>query len=499
MKNNLDHSPSTNINNIILNGSIWQGISLVTQAVLQLIVLAVLARNLQPADFGILALANIFLGLVGLFSQAGIGPAIVQRSDLSDSHISAGFLMTFGLGVFITSLTWYMSASVGVYFNNGDVVPVIRVLGFIFFITSFGIISESLLQREFEFKKLLVVNISSYLFGYATVGIILALLGFGVYSLVMAMLVQSLIRSIILILMRPYYIFSRFNKAHAFQLTKFGAGLSLARSFNYAALQADRFIIGKFLGVATLGFYQMAFNIMALLSRYVGDIIDKVLFTGMAHIQNDHAQLTKVYFNAYSIANLIILPVAAIMIINCHDIVSIILGDDWLVIVLPLQVLLAAAGFRISTRLSDSLLRAKGAVYSNAFVKLLFAIFVVSGSYFRLDAGLPGVAAGVFLAVFLHYLILSKLCLKYLDGSWKDYFIESRPGIIYAGIVLIVSGSVHFLISDFSLHPFISLALSMLSSILVAIAVLYKYPVTLGAGGLWLLNKAKNKWGEKYP
>src|SRR4030067_1351348 len=166
--------PKENLTKSTLSGFAWQYTSFIAQAVMQLIVLAVLARLLSPEDFGVLGLAMIFLGFGALFSQLGVGPALIQRSELTPIHIRVGFTLSILLSLIFTLLLMAISPWVAVFLRNDQVTDVLYVVSLNFLFAGFGVVAESLLKRNLRFKSLMWASVWSYVFGYALIGIILA-------------------------------------------------------------------------------------------------------------------------------------------------------------------------------------------------------------------------------------------------------------------------------------------------------------------------------------
>jgi len=196
--------PKENLTKKTFSGFAWQYTSFIAQALLQLIVLAVLARLLSPEDFGVLGLAMIFVGFAALFSQLGVGPALIQRSELTPVHIRVGFTLSVILSLVFTLLLVAISPLVARFVRNDQVTDVLLVVSLNFFFTGFGVVAESLLKRNLRFKSLMWASVWSYVFGYALTGIVLAYLGFGVWALVGATLGQSLLKSVLLLIFNPH-------------------------------------------------------------------------------------------------------------------------------------------------------------------------------------------------------------------------------------------------------------------------------------------------------
>ena len=215
------------LTNRTVYGFIWLFTGTNAQAVLQLVVMIILARLLTPVDFGVVGMAMVVVGFSQIFSQLGVGPAIVQIANLSKVHIKAGFTLSVMLSCFVGMIILLSAPLFARFFRMTDLQPVIQVLALVFPITGLSVIGEALLQRDMQFKKLAIINMTSYALGYGTVGVVFALSGWGVWSLVFAQIGQAAIKAIIILLLKQEAVGFVIKSVELKRLLNFGTGLSL--------------------------------------------------------------------------------------------------------------------------------------------------------------------------------------------------------------------------------------------------------------------------------
>jgi O-antigen/teichoic acid export membrane protein len=181
---------------VVKAGLSWQTASVAIQAVMQMVVLSVLARLVEPAAFGLVAMANVAIAFGQLLSEAGAGSAVVQRQKpITNTFISAAFMLSVGIGVVLFAAQAVLSSWLEAFFGMPGLQPVLIALGLIFVIMGAGRVCEALLQREMQFAALMKINFAAQVLGYAAPAVVLALLGFGVWALVGATLLQALLRT----------------------------------------------------------------------------------------------------------------------------------------------------------------------------------------------------------------------------------------------------------------------------------------------------------------
>ncbi|HLS53782.1 MAG TPA: lipopolysaccharide biosynthesis protein, partial [Tissierellaceae bacterium] len=290
-----DSSVKRSLSEKTISAFLWLGTGSGLQSIMQLLVLAILARLIDPSDFGVLHVTLIVVGFARLMSQMGIGPAIVQKNNLSYNHIYSGFTISLVFGVILALILCLFSNAIEAFFKMHGLGFILKIISTIFIIESFIVIPQSLLQRDLKLKEYATINIISYLFGYGLVGIGLAALGYGVYSLVWALVFQSILKACIATYLVPRFYILTFHYKSLKELLYFGGGVTTAQFANYLAAESDSIITGRYLGAEALGLYSRAYSIMVKPVNLLGSAVDKALFPSMSTIQKDHQRLKSAY------------------------------------------------------------------------------------------------------------------------------------------------------------------------------------------------------------
>lgn len=482
-------TPIKSLTTQTLQGGAWQLVSVVAQAVLQIAVLAILARHVSPEEFGLVAIAGIATSLATMLGQIGLGPAIIQRSQISQLHIRVAHTTSIILGGLSVSILWICAPFIANFFEAPAVTLIVKIISLSFLFASVGVTADALLQRELEFRKILVVDLISYIVGYILVAIPLAILDYGVWSIVLGTVAQSLTKSSILLLFHPHNLLPSFSMQELRDLLGYGTGLTFTRLFNYGALQGDYFIVGRTLSTTALGIYERTFRIIFLPGRYIGDVIDRVMFPAMAKVQDDPERLANSYLRAINIVHLCLSPVSVIMVVLAPEIINVILGPSWQEAVLPLQILSLSIPFRTTVRVCDSLVRAVGAVYQSAARKALFAILVVLGSWIGHFWRLEGVAIAVTIATAVNFLLMMHLGLVLTGIHLKTFISMLTPGTSVSLLTLVVSAATCHLLRIVEIAPFVILVSTILTTITTAGLVTIIYPPLIGDHAGWLVEK----------
>jgi len=416
-------------------GFFWQFGGAIFKTVLQLAVLVILARLISKADFGIVQSSMVVVGLAKLISQMGVGPALVQKKELTELHIRAGTTLTFLLSFFSFLIVYISSGILADFFRMPALKEVLKIVSILFIIEGFSTVSQSMLLREMKQKILVQIDFISYLIGYGIVAVTLSYFGFGLWSLIIGQIMQSTLMCILSFVKSRHSILPYFGRSEFKELLYFGGGFTIARLFNYIANEGDNIVVGRYLGADALGAYSRAYSIMVKPVGLIGDSIDKVLFPAMSARQSQPKRLIEAFVNGSKMITLICIPISIIIISSSEEIINLMLGNKWSETVLPLQILSAGLIFRMGYKMGDCLTRATGKVYSRARRQFIYAICVLVGCYVGSFWGINGVAIGTFFAVFVNYVLMIHLSLTILKINWL-YFLKRISPELFISILL---------------------------------------------------------------
>ncbi len=477
-----------------LTGLLWNILGTCCHLMLKLFILTVLARLLEPQDFGLVGAALVIVGFSGIFAQLGVGPAIIQRCKLDEVHIRVGFTFSMLMATILSMTVWFLAQVISDFFNMEGLCPVIRVTAIIFLINGLGVVAESLLLRSLQFRGLAMLELLSYAIGYGVVGILLAITNMGVWALVGANIAQILIKTFGALYLAPHSCIPSFNSVALKQLLHFGSGFTLGKIANYLAIQGDNIVVGRFLGAQALGFYGRAYQFVVMPANLFGGVLDKVLFPAMAQIQHEPFKLAQVYRRNIACIALVTLPFSVIFFILAPDIVHILLGTKWSECITPFKILTLGLLFRTSYKASDSLARATGAIFSRAWRQWIYAFSIFGGSWIGQHWGINGVAIAVLLAIIINFALMAHLSLIITKLSLQNFLISHIPAIALAALL----GTLTWLIkiaTTFLLLPRIVYFVILVPSLICTIPVLWRFwpNVFLGEEGHWVILLITNR------
>lgn len=482
----------------VLSGLFWTAGGKGAQAVLQFVVMAILARLMSPLEFGIVGAAMIIVGFSDILTRLGLGPALVQRSELKPAHLGTALFVSLIFSSLTGALIWIFAPTAAGFFNYEGVETVLRALAWLFPIRGCGVVADSLAQREMRFKWLASRDALCLFVGYFGVGVGLALAGFGVWALVAASLVTASIRTIALLIEYPPKHF--LPQRRAFQeLVYFGGGFTLARIANYLALQGDNLVVGRMLGLPALGLYGRAYQLMSAPASLFGQVLDDVLFPSMSKMQHEKERLAKAYLRGVSLIALVMLPASVVSIIIAPELVRFLLGAKWMEVVLPFRILTLGLILRTSYKMSDSLARATGSVYRRAWRQAVYAASVIGGAWIGQFWGIAGVAAGVLASLIINFTLMAQMSLNVVGISTRTFLkVHEKAFLLSMTTALVTLPTVVFL-RQANAPPFLLLIVTgFVLFVYFSLIIVFAPHRFLGEEGMWMLYVLKNYVPDKY-
>lgn len=424
-----------------VGGFAWVVMAHGGQMVLQLVVLAILARLLTPADFGVVAAALVVINISTYVGELGLRHALVQRLELRAAHVRVALTLSVLLGGAIWALVWATSPLLSSLFNLPELSAVLPVLAASFFIRMLTV-GDVLLQRDLRLRQLSIIEVASYALGYGVVAVTLALRGWGVWAMVIGHIGYAATRTLILWFYRPHPWRPSLERGPLVQLVTFGGGRTLAEMAEFVAVQGPNVVVSRWLGATALGFYGRAYQLMSMPSQVLSWAMQKALFPSMASVQTDSARLRSAYTTGIAMIALATLPLSVLAILVSPELILVLLGSNWMPLRSALDILLIGMLFRASYTVSDGLVLAKGAVYRQANRRFVYAGLVIAGALVGQNWGLAGVASGILVALTVNFLLMSQLSISLIQMSWREFLAAHTPAAVATVAVTVVAAPV---------------------------------------------------------
>ncbi len=335
------------------SAQIWgaRGVSFVT--------FAILSRLLNPEAFGLVALATLFITFIQTFQDQGFGDAIVQRADLQTDHLDTAFWTNVVIGAALTATSIALAGLIADIFHEPQLVPIIRWLSLSFILAGLNSVQAAILKRRLAFKELALREILAIVIS-GIIGVTLAFLGFGVWSLVVQDLVNLAVGVLVLWSVSGWRPGLRFSKNHFIELLRFGLNIVGINILNFLNTHADDVLIGYFLGPTLLGFYTIAYKLFGVMKDLLTSVTNAVAFPTFSRLQDDPERMRRAFYQALYYTGLIAFPAFIGTMLVAPELIPTLFGPQWALSIPVLQILVLIGILHSIFYFHDSLIIALG-------------------------------------------------------------------------------------------------------------------------------------------
>jgi O-antigen/teichoic acid export membrane protein len=306
----------------------WVGISQAARVLIQIVSVAVLSRLLPPSDYGIMALAAVVTNFAGLFRDMGTASAVVQRKDLSQDLMDAIFWFNVCFGLVIGLIVAAAAPVAARIFHAPTLFWVLLAMAPVFPIAGWGSPLLALMERNNAFREIAWIEASSAAMGLAA-AVAAALLGAGVYSLVLQFVVTVAVSAVELWRRSHWTLRLSCNFSELRSIWKFSSNLMLFNLINYFSRNSDSMIIGRTLGTVSLGLYSLAYRILLFPLQNLTFVISRALLPIYSRRQNDLGGVGVVYLKTLKMIAMVSAPVMFGLWALRKPFVAVVFGSKW--------------------------------------------------------------------------------------------------------------------------------------------------------------------------
>lgn len=357
------------LKNSTISGVIWRFGERVLAQLINFIVSIVLARVLFPEEYGIVAIVTIFITIADSFVTNGLGTSLIQKKNADDKDFSTIFHASLIISIFLYLILFFIAPVISKIYLNNDITLVLRIMGLRLPIAAINSIQQAYVSRKMIYKKFFYSTISGAIVS-GIVGVVMALLGFGVWALVAQYLINSIMGTIVLFIIiewRPKLEFS-FKKFR--ELFSFGWNVMMAGFLGTIFDQLKGFVIGFKYTATDLAYFNRGEQIPSLLYSNVNVAFESVLFSAISKLQDDKMAVKNALSKMIKITSFVMVPIMVGIVAISDSLITIILTEKWIACVPFLRVVCFQYCFAIINNVNLQALKAIGR--SDVLLKLEF-------------------------------------------------------------------------------------------------------------------------------
>lgn len=424
-----------------LTALFWSALEQFGNQIIGFIISIILARLLLPAEFGLLAMVAVFIGIGNILIESGLTQSLIRSGDVDDRDYSTVFYFNLFGSTLIYGLTYVSAPYIADFYGQEELTSILRVLGITFIISSFSAIQITRLKKAMDFKTQMIVSTPSMIIGGVS-GVLLAFYGYGVWSLVYSRIIQSTASTVQLWFHSKWQPLLVFDKERFKKHFGFGFKLMLSGIIDTIFTNAYAIIIGKFFAASQVGYYYKADGLRMLPVRSLSQIVTKITYPLFAEVQDNNAQLKSIYKRIMQMVLFFVAPTLTILGVLGEPLFRFLYTEKWLPAVPYFQILCIGGILYPIHAYNLQILNVKGK--SGLFLRLeiikkilLVIVIIISFQY-----GIFGLLYGSVLVSILSFFVNTHYSGKFIGYSAWEQIRELSPILVLSLIsgILIYAG-----------------------------------------------------------
>jgi len=440
--------PESSLSQRVAKGGVWVFTLRLLEKGLGLIKLVILARLLAPHDFGLFGIALLAMSTLETFSQTGFQTALIQKKEDITQYLDTAWTISVIRAIILFVILFFSASYVALFFDTPQASLIIKVIGISMLLGGFTNIGTVFFQKELKFNKQFIYRFSTALAEFVVV--ISAALAFrNVWAFVYGSLAGGVTGLVAGYVIHPYRPRFRFDLNKAKELFGFGKWLFGSSIVIFLVTQGDDAFVGKALGATMLGFYQIAFRIANMPSSEFTGMIGRVTFPAYSKLQAVPQQLREAYLRTMNFSTFLSIPFAGGIIVLAPQFTQTFLGEKWLPIITPIQILAISGLFRSIAGTGSAMFNAIGKPKLDFKMNITRLVVIVLSIYPLTKIwGISGTSLSVLFGIIVACFIWVRASIKETKTSSGDYFATILPPtigtIIMCGIIVYILKTIAF-------------------------------------------------------
>ncbi len=416
---------------VVMRGFLWtSGGRLIVQLATWVVSLTI-ASILDPRDYGIAAMAALYIGFAQLLAELGIGASIVQRTNLPKPLVASLMGVSLVMGVALALISVPAGYALAAFYKEPILVAVVAVYGLNFIPTAFRSVSAALLSKEMAFGRVTMLALIEAV-SASLISLMLALAGWSVWALVLGNVAAVSLAAIVAVYWAPPGFSLDIGRLRGTGVLTFGYKVLVQRSAWYLYASTDFLIIGRWIGTAALGQYNLAYQFASIPAERITGALTQVLFPVFATLQRNAAELARYFRHATEACMLVLMPVYVGLALVAFDVIEVALGEKWLGAAPIIVALALAAVVRAASSVANTAIISAGNAGFGARMSVI-GLIVFPPSFLIASQTRWGAAAvgAVWLLLYPPVIAVPTItvALRYTSMSVADYVATIKPAL----------------------------------------------------------------------
>ena len=453
---------TTSLKDTAISGAKWNGAFHIGKYLITFFLSIILARLLTPDEFGLLGMLTIITVIAQVFIDSGLSVAIIRLKEVKEVDYSTVFFFNIIISTTFYAMIFFIAPFVSNFYNEPQLTDLTRIISLVFLINALGLVQNAILVRNLNFKKQSLCNITG-VFISAIIAAIMAIKGFGVYSIVGQAITQASITNILLWVTskwRPQLIFScvSFKK-----LWSFGSKVLGVNIVTQIVDNIDNLIIGKVFSATQLGFYMRAKSSKQMPEQIFTNILNTTVFPVLTKVSDDDSEFRRLHLQFFKLSCFLFLPIVLGFAAVAESFTVVLFTEKWLISVPILQIIVLGSFpyFLGALFMQTIMAKGKGQLYFklNTAKKVLTLISIPFAIFFGVYPFIISLTIISFINLFLDFWHTGKM----LNIPFSFYIKLILPSFVLSVIMATIVFLIKFLPID---YPIITFGLQLIIGVL---------------------------------
>ncbi|MEO0349161.1 MAG: MOP flippase family protein [Cyanobacteria bacterium P01_A01_bin.15] len=440
-----------------VRGAMWSALEKWGAQLVSTAIFLLLARLLGAEAFGLIALANVFLAFMQIFLDQGFAQAIVQKDKLETEHLDTAFWTSVLMGALFVLLIFAGSGFVADFYKEPDLALIVRWMSVSFLFSGLSSVQSAILQRNMQFKIFAVRSlVATVTCGVAGIGA--ALMGFGVWSLVVKEIVFGSTGALLLWSTSGWRPGFRFSPEHFKELFSFGINIIGFNFLDFFNRRSDDLLIGYFLGTVALGYYSVAYRLLLIMIKLLTNVTIQVALPTFSKLQKEPDRMRAAFYKVTRYTSLVSFPAFLGMAVLAPELIQTLFGEEWLPSV-PVMRILALIGILQSVQyFAGTVLLAMNKPLWRLRVVFLITVCNIVGFFIAVRWGINAVAISYAICVYSFSPVFLILIKKLINIDFKKYFLQYTTPLLSSLLMMAFMLGAKRIFHDWN-NPYAALAI----------------------------------------
>lgn len=448
------------------SGVIYTAMGRYSNVIIQLIVNAVLSRLLNPYDYGVVSVIQVFLLFFTTIVDAGLGPAIIQNKTLDDHDNRVLFTYSIWFSLILAVIFGLSAPLIAWFYHDAQYVPLTLAMTSVLFFQGLNMVPNALMDKDKRFRevniRLIIANVAG-----GVVGIVAAYFGLGAYALILSFLIPAVVAFILnmwLLRIRPARHTDRksLQKVWVFARSQFGFNF-----VNYFSRNTDKILVGRMMGPVALGNYAKSYQLLMMPNQVLLGVLNPVLLPVLSDYQDDVAYVRRTYMKIVRVLALVGVPLSVFLSFESKDIIFFLYGNQWGEAVPPFAILALTVWIQMTLSSTGAIFQTLGKANYLFMNGCITAVILVTATVIGCIRGdLVSLAISLSIGFLLNFIVIYWLMMvRTLDSNLGELFKQLINPLLIAIVVAVVFGVMRTFIPDHSV--LVNLVLYSLTYVLI--------------------------------